>query len=102
MCNDITALKTKLQLFVGHMATKRFEHFEHLKERSLQLRQLADASVAAEKYAEKIKTLLASFQIEIFDFNDEEDNIAVFTKLFTFPTQELIHCRTIFSLNFWN
>ena len=45
----------KLHLFAGHLAAKRFKLFEHLKERSLQLRQLADASVDADKYIEKLK-----------------------------------------------
>ena len=75
----------KLQLFAGHLAAKRFEHLEHLKERSLQLKQLADVSVDADKYAEKIETLLASFQTKFFDFNDEEDNITIFTNPFAFP-----------------
>ena len=54
-CEYITAFKIKLQLFAGHLLAKRFEHFEHLKERSLQLRQLADASVDTDEYAENLK-----------------------------------------------
>ena len=68
MCNEIIAFKMKLQLFACHLAAKRFEHFEHLKERSLQLRQLADASVDADEYAEKIETLFVSFQAIFFLF----------------------------------
>ena len=73
----------KLHLFAGHLAAKRFKLFEHLKERSLQLRQLADASVDADKYVEKIKTLFAKLQAKFSDFNDEH-NIAVFTNPFSF------------------
>ena len=79
MCNDVAAFKLKLQLFIGQLAQKPLDNFPHLKERA------TTSELNTDRYTAKVEVLLESFQAKFSQFDVEQDNVQLFSNLFTFP-----------------
>lgn len=85
LCNCVASFKMKLQLFVIQLSEKKFDNFQHLKER------MTDNDFDEDKYRSTVVELLTAFQSRFSEFADQTDNVALFTNPFNFP-DERINC----------
>ena len=83
MCDDISAFKMKLHLFIRQLTEGTLEAFPTLK--TLVVEKKFDLL----QYKVKVESLLDIFQWRFQELTTEEDNVALFINLFVFPDAKI-------------
>lgn len=83
LCDDISAFKMKLQLFVGQLEAGTLTNFPTLQTRS------AEHVINLEQYKDKLQSLLDAFRARFGEFETEQHNVMLFTNPFVFPDDKL-------------
>ena len=78
------SFKTKLSLFIGQLAQRKFDNFSHLKERFNE-GQLLDT----DKYASKLEALQDTFEERFNEFVGVKEYSTFYESIY-FPTRKLV------------
>ena len=82
LCDDISAFKMKLQLFVGQLEAGTLTNFPTLQSRS------AECVINLVQYKDMVQSLLGAFRARFVEFETEQD-VILFTNPFVFPGDKI-------------